>query len=54
MAVMVLLLGDLLRRRRGAAMSRLAAVNFKLDRCVGDPEAVAQGTVDGVENARAL
>ena len=40
--------------RSGAAVGGLAPANLKLDGGVGDVEALAQGTVDGVEDAAAL
>ena len=40
--------------RGGAAVGGFAAANLELDGGVGDVEAVAQGTVDGVEDGGAL
>ncbi len=41
-------------RRGGAAVGGLATFDFELDRGVGDVKAIAQGAVDGVEDAGAL
>ena len=54
-AVVVFVGGDGFERGwGGAAVGGLAAANLKLDGGVGDVEAVAQGAVDGVEDAAAL
>src|SRR6266849_57128 len=41
-------------RRHAAAVSGFAAGGFKLNGCVGDVEAVAEGAVEAFENAAAL
>src|SRR5260370_5454503 len=40
--------------RRAAAVGGLAACGFKLNRCVGDVKAIAEGAVEAFENAAAL
>ena len=55
MAVVMVVVGvGFERGRGGAAVGGLAAADLELDGGVGDVEAVAQGAVDGVENAGAL